>query len=164
MTGEMALRRSTLASLLLLAFGLVWLLGYCLAEAIISGTSLVDAYWLGLLPWMGIAVALVVVGASACIVVGTITALVWGGWLRRLLVIPPLAISGLWWLIAVQPFHGGAYCSACPPAESDPWAYAYSLPVTAVLFLLLPALVVVVLTLVGRDEESPRLAVHPHAQ
>lgn len=159
------LRRLTSASALLLAFGLTWLLAYMLAEAFFGdgGGSLVDAYWRGRLPWMGVAEALIVVGATASAVAGTLAAQVGGGWIRRLLVLPPLAVVGLWLLLAMTPPRRAVPCNHCPPPTTpDPWAYAYSLPETTALFLLLPALVIVALALVAvtrtiPPDERPRL-------
>lgn len=147
MTAVVITRRLTLASVALLVFGILFLLAYCVMEAIGSGISLVDAYWRGRLPWMGIAEALVVVGATASIVTGTLAALVRGGWWRRLATLPPLAVASMWWILALTPPPGGAFCPACAPPQPDPWAYAYSLPETFAVFMLLPAAVTVFLAL-----------------
>jgi hypothetical protein len=121
---------------------------YCVAEALANaGSSLVDSYWRGRLPWMGIAEALIVSGATACAVVGAGTVWWLGGWLRRIVAVPPLLVVGFWWFIATLPLSGGGPClpSPCPPPPVDPWAYAYSLPGTALLFLILPALLLATL-------------------
>ena len=63
--------------------------------------SLIDAYWRGRLPWMGIIETLVVVGATASGIVGTLAVMAQGGWIRRIVVLPPLAVIGMWWLVAL---------------------------------------------------------------
>jgi hypothetical protein len=114
-----------------------------------GGGSLVDAYWRGRLPWMGVAEALIVVGATASTVAGTLAAQVGGGWIRRLVVVPPVVIVGLWWLKAMAAPRRAVPCNDCPPTNPDPWAYAYSVPETTVVFLLVPALVIVALALLA---------------
>jgi len=138
------------ASLGVLAVGLLFLGAYCVIEA--SGTpgfSLVDAYGRGRLPWMGIAEALIVTGATACAAVGAAAVWVLGGWLRRTVVVPPLLLVALWWFTALWPLRVGGPClpSPCPPTPIDPWAYAYSAPQTTALYLILPALFIVLLAL-----------------
>jgi hypothetical protein len=159
------LRQLTIGSAFLLVFGLAWLFAYTLAEAFLGdgGGSLVDAYWRGRLPWMGGAETLIVVGATASAVSGTLAAMVCGGWIRRLAVLPPLAVIGLWWFFAIIPFRGGVYCPDCPPfpPQPDPWAYAYSRPETTVLFLLLPALVIVALRWLANAGTRHRLWATP---
>jgi hypothetical protein len=154
------LRRLTMACAFLLAFGLLELFAYVLAEAAFGegGGSMVDGYWRGRLPWMGIAEALIVVGATASAVAGLLAAEVGGGWLRRILVLPPLAVMGLWWFLAMA-IRRAVPCPECPPPVPDPWAYAYSAPDQTALFLLLPAAVVVFLALapLGRKRRAASL-------
>lgn len=135
------------AAMLLLAVGIGFLSAYVVLESVASGLSPIDAYWRGRLPWMGIAEALVVVGATAALITGAIAVAVRGGWLRRLAVVPPLAIAALWWLVAMIPMRA-VPCNDCPPQIPDPWAYAYSVPETTLLFLLAPAAIVLALALV----------------
>jgi hypothetical protein len=158
------LGRLAAACAFLLAFGLVWLFAYVVAEAIVGEGhgSLVDAYWMGRLPWMGIAAALIVVGASVCVASGALTVLVASGWWRRVAVIPLVALTGFWWVVAMIAFPGGAPCPACPPPEPDPWAYAYSLPSETLVGLLLPALAAVLLALWPRRERAPQAARHSY--
>lgn len=131
---------------------------YCVAEALANpGQSLVDAYWMGRLPWMGIAEALIVSGATACAIVGAATVWWLGGWLRRIVVLPPLLPIALWWFIAIEGLPGGGPClpSPCPPPPIDPWAVAYSAPETALLFLILPATFIVILGLTASADRAP---------
>ena len=139
---------TALAAAVFLA-GLAMLLAYSIAEAMANpGYSIVDGYWRGRLPWMGIIEALVVAGATACVLIGGLTVLVFGGWPRRVVVLAPLAVTALWWFAAWgRAGIGGGGCPDCPPPPFDPWAYAYSLPETALLALILPAIVIAVLAL-----------------
>ncbi|HEX6474411.1 MAG TPA: hypothetical protein VF114_04910 [Candidatus Limnocylindria bacterium] len=145
------LRLLTLGATALLAFGLAWLFAYTLAEAFFGdgAGSLVDGYWRGRLPWMGIAEALIVVGATACAGVGAVAVMVEGGWIRRLAVIPAALVVAMWWfLAALVPARQAVPCTDCPPPNVDPWAYAYSVPQTTLLFLIVPAVILVLLALV----------------
>lgn len=148
------LRWAQLASIGTLTLGLLVLGAYCLAEAAAHpGYSLVDAYGIGRLPWMGIAEALIVTGATACAVSGGLTVFWLGGSGLRALAIPaPLAV-GVWWFTAVAmtryaPCPVGTRCPASPP---DPWAYAYSVPTSALLLLILPGMVLTLLAIVSRQ-------------
>ncbi|HEX6139898.1 MAG TPA: hypothetical protein VF013_05450 [Candidatus Limnocylindria bacterium] len=149
---ERALRAATLVSTALLLIGLAMLLAYSVAEAIANpGYSLVDGYWRGRLPWMGIIEAAVVGGATATLICGAAAVLARGGWIRRLASILLLGPPALWWFAAyIQAGVGGAYCPGCPPPPFDPWAYAYSVPATAGLMLVLPALATAALALSAR--------------
>ena len=152
------LRRLTLGAAALLAVGLGWLLAYAVAEALLGDGhgSLVDAYWRGRLPWMGIAETLIVFGATACAVAGAASVMIEGGWVRRLAVVPALAVAGMWWLLAIAMSSMRAVpCNDCPTPTPDPWAYAYSAPQTTLLFLIAPSIVIVLLALVRPRSPSP---------
>jgi hypothetical protein len=145
------LRGLTMGAAAVLAAGFGLLLAYALAEALFGdgNGSLVDAYWRGRLPWMGIVEALIVVGATACVVTGAMLILVSGGWIRRITAVPLTAIVALWWLVAIAMSTMRAVpCNNCPPPDPDPWAYAYSVPETTLLFLIGPAVLLVLLALV----------------
>jgi hypothetical protein len=145
------LRLATILALASLAAGFAVLAAYCVVEAAASGLSLVDAYWRGRLPWMGIADGLIVGGATATLLVGGLTTLARGGWWRRAGILPLLALAGLWWLAAVVAIGVNfAPCFDCPPRAIDPWAYAYSLPGSAIVGLILPSLAVAALALAPR--------------
>jgi hypothetical protein len=142
-------RLATALAVAVLLAGLAMLLAYSVAEAIANpGYSIVDGYWRGRLPWMGIIEGLVVAGATACVLVGGATVLVLGGWWRRAVVLVPLLLAALWW-VAARGRAGitGGGCPNCPPSPFDPWAYAYSVPESAALGLILPALAIAVLAL-----------------
>jgi hypothetical protein len=147
------LRGLSAASLGVLIAGLIVVAVYSSVEAMGNpGYSIVDGYWQGRLPWMGIAETLIVSGATASAVIGATTAFWFGGSWRRILVIPPLLPIGLWWLLAVSGFPGGHPClpSPCPPQPIDPWAFAYSGPTQALLLLLLPSALIGLLALTAR--------------
>ena len=145
------LRGLTAGAAALLAIGFAWLLAYVVAEALLGdgSGSLVDGYWIGRLPWMGIAETLIVLGATACAIAGAASVMVEGGWVRRLAVVPPLVVVGFWWLLAMLLSTMRAVpCNDCPPRAPDPWGYAYSIPETTMLLLVAPSLVIALLGLV----------------
>jgi hypothetical protein len=149
------LRLSTIASLAVLVAGFAALAIYCVAEAAGSGLSLVDAYWRGRLPWMGIIEAMVVGGATATIVTGALTTLVLGGWWRRAALVPPVLVAALWWVAATLAVGVNyAPCFDCPAPPWDPWAYAYSVPETALVFLVIPALASAALAYISPSKGS----------
>jgi hypothetical protein len=133
----------TLAGLAALLIGLAVFVFYALSEVVANpGVSLVDGYWIGRLPWTGIAEGFTVVGATATVVLGMAT--VWMGGVRwnSILALIALAVAGLWWLASIFLAHMlGAPCSPCEPLPFDPFAYAYSQPENAVILLLVPAAV-----------------------
>lgn len=142
------LRVATVLAAGSLVAGFVVLVAYCVAESAASGLSLVDAYWSGRLPWMGIAEGLIVSGATATIAAGGLAILVNGGWWRRAALVPLAALAALWWFAAILGI-GISYapCFDCGPPPVDPWAYAYSAPLWALGFLIVPSLVVATLAL-----------------
>ena len=145
-------RTATVAAAGTLLAGLGLALGYSAVEAALNpGYSLVDAYWRGSLPWMGIVEALVVGGATAAVIAGMAAVLIRGGWTRRALVLLPAAVAGLWWLMAVAGAGiSGAACAGCE-RPIDPWAYAYSSPLMTVQMLILPAAAITLLALGRRS-------------
>ena len=142
-------RLATALAVAVLLAGLAILLAYSIAEAMANpGHSIVDGYWRGRLPWMGIIEALVVAGATACVLVGGATALAFGGWLRRLPVLAFMAVAAFWWFAAWGSVGiSRVPCVDCPPPPFDPWAYAYSDPQQAFVMLILPALGIAMLAL-----------------
>jgi hypothetical protein len=153
------LRLATGLAVAALVAGMAMLLAYSVVEAIANpGYSLADGYWIGRLPWMGIIEGLIVSGASSSILIGAATVLALGGWLRRLVVLLPLAAAGLWWFLAwARAGISGGPCVNCPAPPFDPWAYAYSAPELALQMLILPAVVIAVLALTilaGRPESA----------
>lgn len=103
------------------------------------GMSLADGYWVGRLPWTPIGVGLVLYGASATVVVAAAAAWLGPRWGARVLSAPALLSSAFWWGTASLTGMSGACCS--PPPRYDPITVAYSAPIEALLFLVVPALV-----------------------
>ncbi|MDQ2674757.1 MAG: hypothetical protein M3Y40_08880 [Chloroflexota bacterium] len=148
-------RLVTALSAVVLLAGLSLALVYSAAESVLNpGYSLVDGYWRGGLPWMGIIEALVVSGATAAILAGTVAVAARGGWARRAATLALAAVAGLWWFsAAVGAGMSRAACNDCPPPVFDPWVYAYSAPVLALQMLILPAAAIVLLALGRRSAE-----------
>ncbi len=121
--------------------GLLVILAESFAETRTDPTlSLEDGFRIGRLPWMNVGVALVVAGANASLVGGTLVSWVAGGWVRRVLALVPAAAGASWWLAGLLTVGAGAWCPGCPPPSFDPITFAYSLPDATVLLLVLPAL------------------------
>jgi hypothetical protein len=148
---------TALAAATLLA-GLAALLAYSVAEAATNpGYSIVDAYWVGRLPWMGIIEGMVVGGATACVLIGTATVIARGGWLRQAIVLLPVGAAAFWWFLAfIRAGMSVGPCIDCLPPPFDPWAYAYSAPDLAFLMLLLPAVIIALLALTIREPHHQR--------
>jgi hypothetical protein len=114
------------------------------------GTTLVDGYWIGRLPWTPLGLDIALAGSVMGLLAGSVAIAIEGGWWRRALVVVAWAAAGLWWLVAlgVLPF--------VPRFQGpDPVTFAYSLPSTAALLVLMPAALLAVLCL------TPRLAGTP---
>ena len=126
-------RLATGLSAAVLLTGLGMAFAYSAIESALNpGYSLIDGYWRGALPWMGIIEGLVVGGATAAVIAGSVAVAVRGGWARRAISVPLVAAAGLWWFsAAVGAGMSGAACGDCPPRAFDPWAYAYSAPILA---------------------------------
>lgn len=149
------------ASLAALGIGLLFLGAYCVAEVQANpGYSLIDAYWRGRLPWMGIAEGLIVGSATACAIAGAAIVLWLGGYVLRALAIPALLPVALWWFLAVAMTSMRATAcevgTPCPAPTPDPWAYAYSLPQAALLFLILPGVFLALLALFAHRSAGAR--------
>lgn len=134
-----------------LLIGLAVFFLYAVSEVLAHpGLSLADGYWIGRLPWTGIGEGFTVIGATIVVVLGTLTVWLGGkGW-WRLVVLAPVALAGFFWLVALLPPPGGASCTDCIAQVADPFAYAYSLPASALIFLLLPGVIVAVLAFISR--------------
>jgi len=141
----------TIVGLGALVIGLAVFFVYALSEVLAHpGLSLVDGYWIGRLPWTGIGEGFTVIGATVAVMLGTMTVWLGGNRWGRVVVLVPLAVAGFFWFAAMLPFPGGGPCTDCGEPIPDPFAYAYSLPLSTILLLMLPALVVAVLAFVSR--------------
>lgn len=136
--------RLWLLSLAVLASGFLVLLGYTVAEVSAHpGISLVDAFWIGRLPWTPIGVGLILGGATATLVFGGAVTLLGAPWPLQLPVHVGLVAGTLWWIYALI-LGGGAYSCAPPCAGGRPIpdviTIAYSSPNTVIVLLLIPTL------------------------
>jgi hypothetical protein len=118
-----------------IGLGLSVLLVYAWIEVVNNPEiSIVDGYWIGRVPWTPAGVVLVLAGSVVATLGGAVLAALRGDWLRRLLVVPGVLAPVAWWATALGliPFPRFS-----PP---DPVTLAYSLPETAAVMLILPAL------------------------
>jgi hypothetical protein len=121
------------------------------------GMNLVDAYWVGRLPWTPIGLGLVLYGATATVVVGSIASWLAAGWLRRVVSLGALLSTTFWWATSPMQGMGGACCG--PRPAYDPITMAYSMPESALLSVVLPAVVVTIAVLLpARARRAPRAA------
>jgi hypothetical protein len=136
--------------------GIAVLLAYAASEVLADPSlSLEDGYWIGRLPWTPIGVGLTIVGATIVVVAGATTVMVAGGRARRAVTLACLAVATFWWLtVSILPVAAsGAWCGrpTCPQPTYDPITMAYSSPQLAVMWLLLPALVVAPMALMSSN-------------
>jgi len=155
------LRRSTWIGLAGIGLGTATLIVLAWVEYLNNpGMGLVDGYWIGRMPWTAIGVGLVIGGASLAVLASALLVALRGDWLRRLLVLPVLAMPLLWWATAVGVLPMPRY------RPIDPIALAYSLPETAALALILPALAAAVLAFAPMrpDQRAHMRPVHSDAE
>lgn len=156
--GRLVRRGQQLAglSLALLLVGPSVLLVYAWVEVLNNpGYTLVDGYWIGRVPWTPTGVVLALAGSVLGLGSGSLVVAIVGGWWRRLLILPAVAAAALWWAVAlgVLPF---------PRFRGpDPVTFAYSLPTTAVIMVLLPAAFLALLALSPRPPQRPTTRLRP---
>jgi hypothetical protein len=119
------------------------------------GYSLVDGYSIGRLPWTPIGIALALAGAVLALGSGSALVAIIGGWWRRLLIVPVAAAAAIWWAFALgllpfPRFHG-----------PDPVTFAYDLPTTAAILVLLPGAFLAALALSPRPPDRPTTRLRP---
>jgi hypothetical protein len=140
-----------------IGLGLSVLLVYSWIEVINNpGLSLVDGYGIGRLPWIPIGISLVLGGGCAALAGGAAVIVVRGDWLRRILLVPIVLVPVAWWLTALGILAFPRF------AGPDPVTFAYSLPETAAVALLLPCLAAAALAAlpIGPDRRVRMRAVH----
>lgn len=143
-------------SLALLVIGPSILLIYAWVEVLNNpGISLADGYWVGRTPYTPIGIVLSLAGGVFGLLAGSVAIVIEGGWWRRFLVIPALVAAALWWgtalgILPYPNFHG-----------PDPLTFAYSLPVTATLLVLMPAALLATLCITPRIVSAPRTRLRP---
>jgi hypothetical protein len=128
-----------------------------------EGTSLVDGYWVGLLPWIAIGTWLIPIGGVvAC--AGAVTA-VWlgpGGWLPGLSTVPAVAVVTFWGLLmAIATAPRNAVDGTI--SQSNVADAVYSSPGDTVVFLLLPTAFVLTLAWFSRRRQPVRRSVNAPA-
>jgi len=143
-------------ALALLVLGPSWLLVLAWIEVLNHpGYSLVDGYWIGRQPWTWIGIVISLAGGVAGLAAGTVAIAIDGGWWRRFLVVPSAAAAALWWSIALGliPF---------PRFQGpDPVGFAYVLPATAGLLVLMPAALLATICLTPRPPSTARVRLRP---
>lgn len=137
------LERGVWAGLAGIGLGLAVLLVTAWVQVVANGASLVDAYWLGLEPWTSAGIWLVLGGNVIGLLAATGLILLRGDWLRWLLAVVPLLAPSFWWLTALGVIPMPRYTAP------DPVALAYSLPESAVLLLILPAVAAAALAFIA---------------
>jgi hypothetical protein len=157
--GGMAIGLTALAAVVLVAGA-----GILLVAAVIElatgqpGMNLLDAYRVGRLPWTPIGVGMVLYGATATVVVGSVASWLTPGWLQRLVCLGALLSTAFWWATSPMQGMGGACCG--PRPAYDPITMAYSMPESTLLYVVLPAVVVTIAVLLpARARRAPRTAV-----
>jgi hypothetical protein len=146
MPSTMAIRGTAFAAGIMLAGAAILLVAAVIELATGQpGMNLEDAYWVGRLPWTPIGVGMVLFGATATVVVGSIASWLAAGWLRRVVSVGALLSTAVWWAISpIIPFSGG--CCGPRPAY-DPITIAYSDPKSALVLVVVPALIVAAVVL-----------------
>ncbi len=120
--------------------------------ALVPGGSILDGYWVGLLPWMEVGTWLVPLGGLAA-TIGALVAIWFGrpGLLARIATLPALVVVLFWVLLVViemAPHTGPSPNSST--TSSSLATVVYSSPANTILFLLVPAAVVVLLAAAAR--------------
>jgi len=143
--------RATTIGVLILAVGLAAvLLASIQAMVQFPGTSLVDGYWTGLLPLMGIGTWLVPVGSILAVAAGLATVLSSRlPTLVRLGSLAGVAVVLFWALIVVIDMAPRSRPGTAT-TSSDLATVVYSRPETTVVLLLIPMGLIVALAFAGR--------------
>ena len=143
-------------SLALLVIGPSVLLVYAWVEVLNNpGLTLVDGYGIGRTPWTPIGIVVALAGAVGGLLSASVAIAIEGGWWRRALLVPAWVAALLWWLTA---FGVLPYPRFVGP---DPVTFAYSLPSTGALLVLMPAALLAVLALTPRLPSTPRMRLRP---
>jgi len=121
------------------------------------GMNLVDAYWVGRLPWTPIGVGMVLFGATATVVVGSVASWLTPGWLQRLVCLGAMLSTAFWWVTSPMLGMGGSCCG--PRPAYDPITMAYSNPQSALLLVVLPALIAAAVVLLATRAHPAKAAV-----
>lgn len=143
-------------SLVLLVVGPSILLAYAWVEVLNNpGLSLVDGYWIGRTPWTPIGIVVSLAGGLGGLLSGSLAIAIEGGWWRRFLLLPAFAAAVLWWSIALGLLPFPRFLGP------DPVTFAYTLPATAGLLVLMPAALLATLCITPRMPSVPRTRLRP---
>jgi hypothetical protein len=155
----MAIRMTALAAVVLVVGAAILFVAAVIELATgQQGMNLVDAYWVGRLPWTPIGVGMVLYGATATVVVGSVASWLTPGWLQRLVCLGALLSTAFWWATSPIIRYTGGCCG--PPPAYDPITIAYSDPKSALVLVVVPALIVAaVMLLPAHARRAPRPAV-----
>lgn len=104
--------------------------------------TIIDAYWVGRLPFSAVGVGVTVLGATVAIVAGTISTWSTGGSGPRGVTVLATAVAAFWWFLAMLPGPQAVPCDTCAPPGPEPLTFAYSQPEITAVLLLLPAVMV----------------------
>jgi len=143
--------RATATGVLILALGLAAvLLASIQAMVQFPGTSLVDGYWTGLLPLMGIGTWLVPLGAIVAVAAGVATVLS----SRLPIVVRLISLAGvavvLFWALTVVIDMAPRSRPGTTTTSSDLATVVYSRPESTIVLLLIPMALIVALAFAGR--------------
>jgi hypothetical protein len=121
------------------------------------GLSLVDAYWVGRAPWVPAGILLALAGSAVALPAGAALVLLRGDWVRWFLILPLAGAELLWWAIALGLVAFAGY------EPIDPIGFAYRVPQTAAILLVVPPVAMAVLAFLPTRRDGPvRLGrVHP---
>ncbi|MGH2368683.1 MAG: hypothetical protein ACRDI2_10820, partial [Chloroflexota bacterium] len=120
------------------------------------GISVVDGYWIGREPWTSAGVIVVLAGSALALLAAAAATMARGDWVRRVLLIPVLAMPILWWMTALGAIPYPRFDAP------DPVTLAYSVPGGAAVALILPALGAAALALlpIGPDLRPRMRPIH----
>lgn len=124
------------------------------------GVSLVDGYWMGPVPWTPAGIVLILGGSALALAASGAAIMVGGDWLRRFLLVVIAVLPVVWWLTALGAVSFGRF------RGPHPVELAYSLPVTAAVALIVPAIAASFLAIEPlRHDRRVRLRrVHPEGR
>ncbi len=147
--------RATVAGIVLFAAGAVAILVASIqGMALQPGLSLVDGYWVGLEPWIGIGTWLVPIGGIVTIAAGFAVVASRPSMIARLLAIVPLAVAFFWAFVTVAVDMAPHSRPGTTTTSSDLATAFYSNPEWTVIFLIVPAAFVVALASIARYRTS----------
>ena len=119
------------------------------------GLSLADGYLIGRAPWTTIGIVVSLAGGVGGLLAGSLAIAIDGGWWRRFLALSGVAAAALWWSIALGLLRFPGF------QGPDPVEFAFSLPATAALLVLMPAALLATICITPRPPSVPRIRLRP---